>query len=164
MSPFHILFLVFLIVPIVEIYVLIQVGGIIGAIPTIFLVVFTAVLGALLLRVQGFATLRRVQESMARGEIPAIAMLEGVALIVAGALLLTPGFFTDAVGFFLLVPAMRRWIIRRVLRNAVVIGPGGGQPESESEPEAEPTYRRPPPSGSARKGGRVIEGEYERKD
>jgi len=148
-----ILFLLFLIVPIIEIYLLIKVGGMIGAIPTIFLVVFTAVLGALLLRQQGFATMQRVQRSLAQGQLPAMAMLEGMVLLVSGALLLTPGFFTDTIGFLCLVPPVRRWAIHRLMRNVLVkgFGPPGG-------PQHDKSSQEPPP------GSRVIEGEYRRKD
>ena len=108
---FQILLLLFLVVPIIEIYLLIQVGGYLGAGTTIFLVVFTAVLGAWLLRIQGFSTMRRVQNSVARGEIPAIEMLGGVLLLLSGALLLTPGFFTDTIGFLLLFPVVRHGLV-----------------------------------------------------
>ena len=84
MKIFQILFLVVLIIPFAEIYLLIQVGGIIGAFPTILLVVFTAVLGAWLLRQQGFATFQRFQENLAQGEIPAYEMIEGPIILVGG--------------------------------------------------------------------------------
>jgi len=117
MSPVGILFLLFLLIPLVEIYFLIKVGSLIGAIPTIALVVFTALLGAMLLRFQGWATLQRTRLTMARGELPALEMLEGVLLLFAGALLLTPGFVTDAFGFALLIPPLRKavilWFIKR---------------------------------------------------
>jgi len=136
MFSFRSLLALFLIVPIIEIYLLIQVGGVIGAIPTVFLVVFTAVLGALLLRQQGFATLGRVQASMARGELPALQLLEGVLLLFGGALLLTPGFFTDAIGFVCLIPRLRQgliaWVIRRGVLN--VSGIGGASNESHHGP------------------------------
>jgi len=98
MPVFRYLFLLFLLVPLVEIYFLIQVGKVIGAGWTVFFVVFTAVLGAALLRVQGLSTLNRVQRSLERGRLPAVELLEGLMLLVAGALLLTPGFVTDAIG------------------------------------------------------------------
>ena len=129
MFSFRTLLALFLIVPIIEIYLLIQVGGLIGAIPTVFLVVFTAVLGALLLRQQGFATLRRVQESMARGELPALQLLEGALLLFGGALLLTPGFFTDAIGFVCLVPPLRQGLIRWLMsRGAFKFTAAGRSP------------------------------------
>lgn len=111
---FRSLFILFLLVPLIEIYFLIQVGSVIGAAWTVFLVVATAVIGAGLLRLQGFSTLQRAQHTMAQGQLPAVAMLEGVALLFSGALLLTPGFFTDAVGFALLVPMIRQGLIKRV--------------------------------------------------
>ena len=76
------------------------------------MVVFTAVLGAMLLRAQGLSTLARVQEASARGEVPALEMIEGLMLLVAGGLLLTPGFFTDAIGFIFLIPPLRQALIR----------------------------------------------------
>ncbi len=147
--PFFYLFLFALIgVPILEIYLLITVGGLIGAIPTIALVVFTAVLGALLLRVQGLSTLNRARQSMARGELPALPMLEGVVLLVCGALLLTPGFFTDTIGFLCLVPPLRQALIRAVLARGVVVTPGSHRPGS----------------GPHHQGPRTLEGEYRRED
>lgn len=118
---FRFLFLLFLLVPVVEIYFLIQVGKVIGAGWTIFLVVGTAVLGAYLLRLQGFNTLRRAQTSMAQGQLPAMEMLEGLCLLISGALLLTPGFVTDTLGFLLLMPPVRRALIKQMLSNSQVI-------------------------------------------
>ena len=99
MNPFSFFLLLLIVVPVVEIYFLIQVGGVIGAFSTIVLIVITAVLGAYLFRQQGLATFQRVQATIARGEIPALEMIEGLVLMVSGGLLLTPGFFTDIVGF-----------------------------------------------------------------
>ena len=113
----QLLFIVFLVVPLVEIWLLIEMGSVIGAIWTVILVVLTAIIGAALVRAQGFATLSRAQAQLRAGELPAVEMFEGVALIVAGALLLTPGFFTDTVGFTLLVPPLRRWLIRTVMER-----------------------------------------------
>lgn len=117
------LFLVFLLVPLFEIYLLIEVGGIIGVGWTIFAVVFTALLGANLVRHQGFSTLGRIQQQLNQGELPAMELLEGVFLLVAGALLLTPGFFTDAIGFICLTPVLRRLIIRFAISRGVIIKP-----------------------------------------
>ena len=111
MNPLGLLFLLFILVPLVEIYFLIQVGSVIGAIPTIGLVVFTALLGAMLLRFQGMTTLQRTRMSMAAGQVPALEMLEGVLLLFSGVLLLTPGFFTDAIGFAFLIPPLRQALI-----------------------------------------------------
>ncbi len=145
MFSFRALLALFLIVPIIEIYLLIQIGGVIGAISTVFLVVFTAVLGALLLRQQGFATLQRLRASMARGELPALQLLEGVLLLFGGALLLTPGFFTDAIGFVCLVPPLRQGLIAWLMRRGMFNVSGVAD-----------TSRSP------RHGPRTIEGEFSR--
>ncbi|PHS70042.1 MAG: exlusion protein FxsA [Methylophaga sp.] len=114
---FRALFLVFLIVPLIEIYFLIQVGYAIGAGLTIFAVVATAIIGVGLLRMQGLSTMQRAQLSMAQGQIPATAMLEGIALLFSGAMLLTPGFFTDTIGFILLVPIFRRGLVKQLFNK-----------------------------------------------
>tara|TARA_R110002050_G_scaffold269917_2_gene412618 strand:+ start:163722 stop:164177 length:456 start_codon:yes stop_codon:yes gene_type:complete len=115
---FRSLFILFLLVPLIEIYFLIKVGSLIGAGWTVFAVVGTAALGAGLLRIQGLSTIQRAQLSVAKGELPAVAMLEGVALAFSGVLLLTPGFFTDTIGFLLLIPALRQSLIKRILKNS----------------------------------------------
>ena len=110
--------LVFFLTPIVEMYLLIEVGGQIGGLPTIGLVMLTAVIGVALLKRQGLATLTRGMGRMQRGEVPIGEMAEGILLAVAGALLLTPGFVTDGIGFVLLWPPTRvivaRWLLSRV--------------------------------------------------
>jgi UPF0716 protein FxsA len=149
MSLFRWLLLVFLLVPLGEIYVLIKVGSIVGALPTVALVVFTAVLGAALMRAQGFSTLARVQASLDRGELPATELVEGALILLAGALLLTPGFITDTVGFVCLVPPWRRALARWLLARGV----GRFQVHLHGRPDQSP---------GARDRGRVIEGEYRR--
>ena len=107
MSAVRPLLVLFLVVPLAEIYVLIEVGSQVGAIATVALVVLTAVVGAALMRAQGLATLLRARDAMAKGEVPALELLEGAFILIAGALLLTPGFITDAAGFACLVPSVR---------------------------------------------------------
>lgn len=109
--PFPVLAAAFLIVPIVEIYLLIQVGSLIGVLPTVGLVILTAITGAALLRIQGLQTYLRFHRSLSEGRYPATEMLEGVALLVGGTLLLTPGFFTDGIGLVCLVPFTRRALV-----------------------------------------------------
>ncbi|TAN70561.1 MAG: FxsA family protein [Methylobacter sp.] len=133
MKIFQTLFLVVLIIPFAEIYLLIQVGGIIGAFPTILLVVFTAVLGAWLLKQQGFATFQRFQESLAQGVIPAYEMVEGPIILVGGALLLTPGFITDIIGFACLIPQSRRAIAQFVIEHYLVQAGAHFQQAREAE-------------------------------
>jgi len=147
MAPFPVLLLLFLLVPLVEIYVMIKVGGIIGAFPTILLVVLTAVVGAALARVQGLATLQRLQATLARGEAPASEMVEGVLLLAGALLLLTPGFITDLMGFFCLIPGTRRALAWRALKRFTVVTPAGPD-------------RKGPDGGSPR----TLEGEFRRED
>lgn len=106
------LFLVFVTVPIIEIALFIQVGGWIGLWPTLAIVVLTAVAGTMLVRVQGLQTLARLQNSLAEGGDPVNPIAHGALILVAGVLLLTPGFFTDALGLSLLIPAVRARLIR----------------------------------------------------
>ncbi len=108
----------FIAVPLIEIGLFIQVGGAIGLWPTLFVVVATAVAGTALLRHQGLDALARLQSSMEKGEAPLEPVFDGFCLLAAGALLLTPGFFTDAVGFALFVPALRR-ALRSLLAQRV---------------------------------------------
>ena len=119
------LLLIFIIVPIAEMWLLIQVGGFIGAVPTIAAVLLTAVIGLAMLRRQGLSTLLRVNQRIESGELPAQEMLEGIVLAVSGALLLTPGFFTDALGFAGLTPVLRQWLVRRLVGRMTVFQGGG---------------------------------------
>lgn len=130
---FRLLFILFLVVPLLEIYFLIKVGDVIGAAWTIFAVVATAVMGTGLLRIQGASTLLRAQSSMSKGTLPAMEMMEGFALALSGVLLLTPGFFTDAFGFLLLIPPVRRWLISRKIQNATFVQ-GGFTNNNHSDP------------------------------
>lgn len=111
------LVLLFVLVPIIEMWVLIEVGSVIGALPTIGLVLLTAVIGLALLKQQGFATLLRARQKMAEGQVPAKEMVEGIFLAVGGALLLTPGFVTDTLGFFCLIPGLRHLLLSWGLRH-----------------------------------------------
>ena len=104
------LLILFIAVPIVEIAIFIQAGERFGLWPALGLVILTAILGTTLLRYQGLRALRRVQESLNRGEMPIGEVFTGLCLLVAGALLLTPGFLTDGVGFALFIPGIRQAI------------------------------------------------------
>ena len=151
--PFLVLVALFIGIPILEISLLIKVSSAIGGFKTILFVIFTAVLGAYLVKQQGLATYMRFQQEANAGRIPAQQMLEGLALLLAGAVLLTPGFFTDAIGFALLVPPIRQWAIRSFLSRAVVVQSQNsafyGQQDTSSGQR----------DTSARHGS-VIEGEY----
>jgi UPF0716 protein FxsA len=148
MNPLLFILLLFVGVPLVELYFLIKVGSQIGAFSTIFLTVFTAMLGGWMVRAQGFSTLAKVRGSMERGEVPAFEMMEGAVLLVCGFLLLLPGFITDIVGFLFLVPALRRWLLAMGLQHGGVMRPGEN-PSAES---------------SSYQERRVIDGEFKRED
>ena len=122
----RILFLLFIVMPVLEMWLLITVGSQIGALATIGLVLLTAVVGAGLLREQGFATLWRGQRKLQEGQLPAQEIVEGIVLAVSGALLLAPGFFTDAIGFAGLIPPIRALFVRTVL-SKMVVAPMTGQ-------------------------------------
>ncbi len=148
--------LLFITLPIVEMFILIEVGSKIGALPTIGLVVLTATVGIWLLRLEGMATLARVQEKLSRGELPETELLEGIMLLIGGALLLTPGFVTDSIGFACILPGLRRpiarWLMRRGLLGAVNIvrtrsnagGSGGTIIDGEFSSENQNPQVRPP--------------------
>jgi len=146
MPVFLILLLLFIGLPLVEIYVLIQVGQVIGALWTIVLLIAIAALGSALLRLEGLATLAKVQAAMARGELPAEAILEGLVLLLAGVLMVTPGFVTDIAGFLCLLPPLRKILARglgarlmmRVQRGA---GRGPNGPRAQSPQVLEGDYR-----------------------
>ena len=158
---FPIVFMLFVAMPILEIFVLIQVGSSIGALATIAIVVLTAIIGTWLLRAQGLSTLGKARSRMAGGEIPAFQLLEGLALGVGGALLLTPGFITDAFGFACLFPPTRHLLVNSLSKRFTVaqFDTGGfTAPGGKSQPPP-----RKPSSGNTIDGD-VIEGEYTRKD
>jgi len=111
-------FLVLVVVPIVEIGLFVQLGGFIGLWPTLAIVVATALLGSFLLRKQGLSTLEELRRTAETGQNPAGPLAHGALILVAGLLLLTPGFFTDGIGFLLMVPPVRSVLIRWVAARA----------------------------------------------
>ena len=147
-------FLIFFSIPIVEMYLLIEVAERIDALPTILLVMLTAVLGVWLIRQQGLSTLTKGISRLNQAEIPAAEIIEGILLAMAGAFLITPGFLTDFIGFTITIPVTRRIIALMLLKslsarvefrtNTFDLGSG--------------PYKKPETPGS------VIEGEYEHKD
>ena len=163
MRPASLLFLLFISVPMFELYLLINVGRVIGSLPTIFILVFTAALGAMLVRAQGRHTLMQIQQSLAAGRLPATEMFEGVLIVFAGALLLTPGFVTDTVGFCCLIPAVRRgllgWLVRRQL-SGFNLDQNSQQSPFQGQARA-PSNHSEPGDKPVQGGGRVIEGELD---
>lgn len=150
--------LAFILVPIAEIAVFIKAGEMIGLGWTLAVIILTAMIGTALLRQQGLKVLSQTQEKLNRGEMPVGELFTGLCLLVAGALLLTPGFITDAIGFALFLPPLRTvlgyFVLRRLSRgaggqgarvwvNGEEVGPGAG-----------------PATGSGPRGGPIIDGDY----
>ncbi|HAS3858786.1 TPA: membrane protein FxsA [Vibrio cholerae] len=152
---FPILLFLFIAVPVIEIALFIQVGGVLGVWPTIALVLLTAIVGASLVRSQGLQTLLTVQQRLAQGQLPAQQILEGVMLAVAGVLLLTPGFFTDILGMLVLLPAPRAYFAKQLMSRVVV---GNIHDSGAGFEQPNPFHDRANPNGT------TYEGEFERKD
>ena len=131
--PFQILLLLFIGIPILELALLFELHQKVGFISTVSLVFATGVLGAWLVRNQGLATLFEIQQRLRAGELPAPQLLEGIMILLAGAVLVTPGLATDTVGFLLLIPSCRRqlryrlqkWIEKRIQHNYVHVDHNG---------------------------------------
>jgi UPF0716 protein FxsA len=157
------LFLLFIIIPIIEITVLINVGDAIGAWNTVGLVLLSAFIGVNMLRYQGLSTLARAQQRANQGEMPGQEMVEGIVLAVGGALLVTPGFVTDVIGFSCLLPFTRKAFASRLMSQFTVIA---SQQHGASGFYSAQNFHKPDPSNSSSPhvSGDVIDGEYERKD
>ena len=167
---FQLLFVLFIIIPVIEITVIMQVGALIGVWPTVAIVILSAWLGAKYVRQQGLATFQSVQAKMAQGEMPSDEIVSGLMLLVAGVLLVTPGFVTDSLGLLLLIPAVRAAIASKVQKHIKVNQFGAGasyhhsaqgnvyQHESTTAPftsSIEPLSHHQ---------GETLEGEFQRKD
>lgn len=149
------LFPAFIAIPLIEMLLLFEVADEIGGFTTLALVVLTAVIGIQVLKQQGFSTLLRANERIASGQLPAQEIVEGMMLAGAGALLLTPGFLTDGIGFILLTGPLRRPLAQRVVKAGVVHTVGG----ASSGGFHYQSYR-----GGTEGEGNVYEGEYSRPD
>lgn len=151
---FPVLLLTFIVVPITEIWLLLRISNSIGGGITLLIVISTAILGAYLVREQGLATLQSMQTQMNAGQIPAMEMAEGFALLLAGVVLLTPGFMTDALGFALLIPPLRQALIRWVGSQRQIkmqTSTAGFHSKTHSTPQTRQNNSR---------SSTIIEGEY----
>ena len=132
--PFSLIPFALLIIPLLEIAAFVIIGGQIGVFATLALVVFTAIIGSILLRVQGFGLFNRIQVEMNAGNVPARELVHGVMLLVAGVLLLTPGFVTDGAGFLLFVPPVRDAVWSFVRGRVRVVRATAAGFEASTEP------------------------------
>ncbi|MGX1123577.1 FxsA family protein [Pseudomonas sp. HLS-6 TE3448] len=155
MRAFLLLFLLF---PVLELYVFFKVSTAIGFFPTLLLIIASSALGVLVMRVAGLATALRARESLQRGELPAEEMFQGLLLAVGGGLLLVPGFITDVLGLICLLPFTRRLIGRRLRERAEA------QAMRQRAFSDDPFAGRPGAQGGTPRQPNVIEGEYEHRD
>ena len=167
-----IMFLLFILIPIIEITVLINVGQAIGTWYTVGLVLLSAFIGVNMLRYQGLSTLARAQQRISSGEMPAQEMVEGLVLAVGGALLITPGFVTDIIGFCCLIPATRQAFVKVLMTRFKVVSMSKQQSFeettvfdestfSESTFEKKSSFKAPP---KPPRQGDIIDGEFRRDD
>ncbi|MGB9132231.1 MAG: FxsA family protein [Methanosarcina sp.] len=124
-SMFFKLFSVFLIIPLVELYLLIKIGGMIGALNTILIILITASLGAYMAKSQGFRVLHQIQEATSQGRMPGNELLHGLFVLIGGFALITPGLMTDAIGFSMLIPQIREIYVKmakEIIRKKIEAG------------------------------------------
>jgi len=138
--------ILFVLAPIAEIWLMIDIGSVIGAGWTILSIIATAIIGGTLVRYQGLGVYTRMNQSASRGELPAMEMIEGMALLISGLLLLTPGFITDTLGFLILIPPLRRWFALNMLKRVFII-PNTANPTTANNPST---------------GPKTVEGEFRR--
>lgn len=173
------LFISFFLFALAEAILLAKVGTAIGWGITIALIVLTAMIGSFMFRKQGVLTLTKLNQRMAQGELPGQEMVEGVLILIGGALLMTPGFLTDVIGFIFLIGSTRRavaaWMISKGIMQAVMTPPGANsqvwvyrqtswQNSPFPEKDVTPMADEPLPRGSRGQGGQLIEGEYQIED
>lgn len=166
------LFLIFVGLPIIEMWLLLKIGAVIGPLPTIAMVVTTAVIGAALLKQQGLDTLTRAQQRMNSGQVPATEILEGLMLAVGGALLLTPGFVTDAIGFVCLIAPLRRMLVAALIKRGVMQVQGsqfssGASPFGAADQDfgaGSSTRAHDTPTENRSADSVIIEGEYKKEE
>ncbi len=146
------LLLLFIVVPIIELLILFRIGGLLGAINTFTVIIITGVIGAYLAKRQGLIILKKIQTSIGEGKIPAAEVVDGLIILVAGAVLLTPGFLTDITGFLLLLPFGRNlvtlWLIKKfttMIKSGKISGSDSGHfafnMTSHSEKETIQTHK-----------------------
>ena len=156
---FKLLIILFILVPIIEIAVFIQIGEMVGLSWTLVVVILTAVIGVNLLKQQGFRAWRDIQISIAQGKMPAIEMASAAQLLFAGGLLLTPGFVTDIIGFLLMIPQIRYYLANKLIAKGSLSATSYYSATYQQTNQSQPFEDDNQPSN-----GRIIDGEFEQKD
>ena len=161
---FKALFILFIVIPIVEIALLLQVSEVIGGWSTLALVIITAFIGAKLVKQQGIHALGNVQQQMAQGQMPAQDLFAGLCIIIAGVLLLTPGVMTDALGFLLLTPAVRSGLAKNLMAQAQAKMGNPNQSSFYSSSFTQTPLKDPFEKSHSEHSSNTLEGEFKRKD
>jgi len=156
MRPFLLLFVLF---PVLELFVFVKVSAAIGFFPALLLIILGSMLGMFVLRIAGLATALRARESLSRGELPAQTMLEGLMLALAGGLLILPGFVTDVLGLIMLLPISRRLLANKMRQRAEEQAMRQRAFADDLQPRGGPATRQP-----LGREPNVIEGEFEHRD
>ena len=143
------LLILFIAIPVLEIIIFIEIGSFVGTFNTILLTFLTAIVGVYLVRQQGLSTIQKIMVQLQSGEKPVVTMFEGLVILVAGVLLLTPGFFTDFFGFLLLVPKFRYWIFRKIEKRFIHIGSYSKETPREHETIYDDDYKDITPNGGS---------------
>jgi UPF0716 protein FxsA len=156
MRPFLLLFLLF---PVLELFVFVKVAGSIGFFPALLLIILGSMFGVFVLRIAGLATALRARESLSRGELPAQTMLEGLMLALAGGLLILPGFISDVIGLLMLLPFSRRLLANKMRQRAEEQAMRQRAFADDLQARGGPVPREP-----LGREPNVIEGEFEHRD
>ena len=159
------LFIIFIVVPLIELFLLLEVGAIIGSGWTFLIIILTAILGTKLVKQQGLSTWQKIQQKLAQGQLPAQSMFDGICILISGVLLITPGFMTDGVGLLLLTPAFRVLAFKNLGDKIHVMGASRFQQHSqyqhfEHNQEQDDLHQ----NHGKQKGPATLDGEYTRKD
>lgn len=157
------LFFIFVFVPLIELMLLIEVGGVIGTAWTFIIIIATALIGTKLVKQQGLATYQQIQTELAQGQMPARSMFDGICILISGILLITPGFITDGIGFLLVTPPFRALAYQQFGSKIKVKTMHSGY-QQHSSFEQPPYDRFDDDQTQSERGPKTIEGEYERKE
>jgi len=156
------LFIIFIVVPLIELFLLLEVGSIIGSGWVFLLIIATAIIGTRLVKQQGLATWQNIQQQLAQGQLPAQSLFDGICILVSGVLLITPGFMTDILGFLLLAPVFRSMTYSqlgsriKVQSHGAFSQPGANPFKQDSESKFERDIKDRPTT--------TLDGEYTRKE
>ena len=156
------LFIIFILVPLIELMLLIEVGGIIGSAWTFIIIIATALIGTKLVKQQGISTWSNIQTEMASGQLPARALFDGICILISGVLLITPGFITDTIGFLLVTPPFRAAMYAQIGSRIQVKTMGGFQQGQYSQQDS--PFNSQPEQNKQVDEPTTLDGEYTRKD